>query len=344
MSELWSSFLTNRGGVVHKWTHYFSAYERHFARFKDTSCVVLEIGCFKGGSLQMWKRYFGPHAEIVGIDIEPACKQFEEDQIRIFIGDQADCAFLAKVIEDVGQPDIIIDDGSHVMRHVNASFDFLYPRLARNGVYLVEDLHTAYWDEYGGGFRKEGTFIERSKSLIDSLNVFHSRGAVPVDSFSRSTLSMHFYDSVVVFEKGNHRPTTAPQIGTQPDLPELAVEVLSTEPREHAPEGGNIDAASLSGDRRELRLVGWMPFGPPTPQQRIAVLVNTRVAAARAIRIERPDVARALVNQDLVLSGFELKMQVDKPERDEAVTVSVFATDGADRWTALCGGRRSLPG
>lgn len=213
MSELWHSFLTNRARVTHKWTHYFPIYERHFSRFKDSSCVVVEIGCGRGGSLQMWKRYFGPHASIVGIDIDPACKQFEEDQIQVFVGDQASTAFLGDVLAAVGQPDVVIDDGSHVMSHIGASFQFLYPKLAKNGVYLVEDLHTAYWEEFEGGYLRAGSFIENSKSMVDSLNAYHSRGAVAADEFARTTMSIHFYDSVVVFERGAHRLTNAPMIG-----------------------------------------------------------------------------------------------------------------------------------
>ena len=210
-----ASGFHNRDRVAHKWTHYFPIYERHFSRFKDTSCLVLEIGCEKGGSLQLWKKYFGPLADVVGIDIDPSCKQIEEDQIRVWIGDQSDTRFLEEVIEEIGQPDVVIDDGSHVMRHVRASFDFLYLRLSKNGVYVVEDMHTAYWNEYGGGYRQPDSFIEIAKSMIDSLNAFHSRGAVPVDEFARITTSMHFYDSVVVFERGVHRQTNAPRIGDE---------------------------------------------------------------------------------------------------------------------------------
>jgi len=213
MSELWHSFLTHSGREVNKWTHYLPVYERHFRRFQNTACLVLEIGCSWGGSLQMWKRYFGPQAEIVGLDIEPACKSAEEDQIRIFIGSQSDLAFLDRVIQTVGVPDIVIDDGSHVMKDVNATFEFLYPKLAKNGVYLVEDLHTAYMPEYGGGLRREGTFIEQAKARVDSLNAYFTQGAVPVDEFCRTTTSMHFYDSIVVFEKGVHKMSTAPKIG-----------------------------------------------------------------------------------------------------------------------------------
>ena len=213
MSELWHSFLTNKDRMIHKWTHYFPIYERHFDRFKNTSPLILEIGCGQGGSLQMWKKYFGPNAEIVGIDIKPDCQEYEEDQIRIFIGDQSDPIFLDRLLGEIGIPDIVIDDGSHVMRHVNASFDFLYPQVSKNGVYLVEDMHAAYWPELEGGYLQKESFIERSKGLVDSLNAYHSRGAVQVDGFTRNTTSIHFYDSVVVFEKGIHKVTSAPEIG-----------------------------------------------------------------------------------------------------------------------------------
>ena len=211
--NLWSSFLTNDGRLIHKWKHYFPIYERHFRDFVYKPVTFIEIGCGRGGSLQMWKRYFGPHARIVGIDILPECKQFEEDQIEIRIGAQQDPQFLESIVAEFGPPDIVLDDGSHIMSHVTASFEFLYPRVAKNGVYMVEDLHTAYWEEYEGGLRKPTTFIELSKNLVDELNADHSRGALAPTDFTKTTLSMHFYDSVTVFEKGVHTKKWAPQIG-----------------------------------------------------------------------------------------------------------------------------------
>jgi cephalosporin hydroxylase len=78
--------------------------------------------------------------------------------------------FLQSIVDEFGAPDIVLDDGSHMMTHVVASFEFLYPRIAKNGIYMVEDLHTAYWDEYEGGLHKPATFIELCKNLIDELN------------------------------------------------------------------------------------------------------------------------------------------------------------------------------
>jgi 23S rRNA U2552 (ribose-2'-O)-methylase RlmE/FtsJ len=213
--SLWSDFQTNTKRPIHKWKHYFPAYERHFSRFVNTDVLMIEIGCGEGGSLQMWKRYLGPHARIVGIDINPACQAFAEDQIDVRIGDQSDQAFLAEVLAEFGTPDIVLDDGSHVMSHIQASFDLLYPQVAKNGVYMVEDLHTAYWDEFEGGLKRKSSFIEHCKDLVDALNADHARNALEPTEFTRSTLSMHFYDSIVVFEKGRHTQKAAPKIGSR---------------------------------------------------------------------------------------------------------------------------------
>lgn len=207
---MWTDFLLNTDRPIHKWTHYFPVYEKHFSRFRNQSITFLEIGCGGGGSLQMWKRYFGPFAQIVGVDIEPACKAYEEDQIAVRIGNQNDADFMNGIIEEFGVPDIVLDDGSHNMDDILASFNAIYPRQHHNAIYCVEDLHTAYWDEYGGGLKREGTFIEVCKALIDQLNADHTRGELEPNRFTRETLSMHFYDSVVLFEKGRHIKKHAP--------------------------------------------------------------------------------------------------------------------------------------
>jgi hypothetical protein len=210
---LWSDFVTNDKRIIHKWKHYFPIYERHFKDFVFKPVTFFEIGCGLGGSLQMWKRYFGPHARIIGIDQNPECKKFEEDQVEIYIGEQQDVEFLQNVINAVGTPDIVLDDGSHVMSHVTTTFQFLYPRMLKNGIYMVEDLHTAYWEEFEGGLRKPSTFIELCKDLIDELNADHSRGALPPTQFTNTTLAIHFYDSVAVFEHGTHTRKVAPEMG-----------------------------------------------------------------------------------------------------------------------------------
>ena len=199
---LWQDFLTHDGHPIDKWAHYFPIYDRHFSWYANKSLTFLEIGVARGGSLQMWQRFFGPLAKIVGIDIRERSKSYEAPGTLVRIGDQADEQFLQSLIDEFGVPDIVLDDGSHQMEHIAKTFNFLYPKLPKNGVYMVEDLHTAYWDEFGGGVSKPETFINLSKEYIDRLNADHSRGQVVPNFITRQTFGISFYDSVVVFEKG----------------------------------------------------------------------------------------------------------------------------------------------
>lgn len=122
----------------------------------------------------------GPLAKIVGIDINEKCKAYEAPGISVRIGDQGDERFLQSVVDELGVPDIVLDDGSHQMEHIAKSFNYLYPKPPKNGVYMVEDLHTAYWEEFGGGVSKPDTFINMSKGFIDRLNADHTRGQVRI--------------------------------------------------------------------------------------------------------------------------------------------------------------------
>jgi hypothetical protein len=215
--ELWRDFLTHSGHPAHKWTHYFPVYERHFERYQNRPALFWEIGVGQGGSLQLWKQFLGPYAQIIGLDIEDK-HRYEEDQISIRTGDQSDPGFLQSVLDEFGPPDMVLDDGSHVMAHVAATFRHLYPKTAPGGVYLIEDLHTAYWPEYGGGLREPGSFMEIAKDLIDELNADHARAALEPTEFTASTLSIHFYDSIVVFERGRHGKKHAPHTGNPEEL------------------------------------------------------------------------------------------------------------------------------
>jgi len=201
--SLWHDFLTNDGKRMHKWVHYFPIYERHFSWYCNKTLTFLEIGVARGGSLPMWQRYFGPLAKIVGVDIDEKCKEHEAPGVFVRIGDQADVGFLQALIDEFGVPDVVLDDGSHRMDLTAATFRFLYPRMPKNAVYMVEDMHTAYWEEFGGGVAKPDTFINMAKGFVDQLNADHSRGQVTPDFITRQTFGISFYDSIVVLEKGD---------------------------------------------------------------------------------------------------------------------------------------------
>ncbi len=203
-------FLNNSHKRLHKWVHYFDIYERHFARFRGTSPVMLEIGVQGGGSLAMWKEYFGPGCHIIGVDINPKCKVHEAEGIEVFIGSQDDLDVINEIFSKYPKVDIVLDDGSHIMQHMIASFELMYDRIQPNGVYAVEDMHTCYWPKFGGGLKREGSFMEFVKNKLDEINAVHIKDALPVTDFTRFTDCIACYDSLVVFERRRQGLRQAP--------------------------------------------------------------------------------------------------------------------------------------
>ncbi len=216
MNDLEKYFRENKDRLIYKWNHYFDVYDRHFSAYRGKEITVVEIGVFQGGSLQMWKKYFGPKAKIYGIDINPACKDLEEENIKIFIGSQSDREFLREVKKQIPKIDILIDDGGHTMKQQIVSFEELFDHVKEDGVYLCEDLHTSYWLGYGGGHKRRRTFIEYSKDFVDDINAWHSeQSSLKVNEITKSVRSVHYYTSVVVMEKGRMEKPVESATGKQ---------------------------------------------------------------------------------------------------------------------------------
>ncbi|RYZ29580.1 MAG: class I SAM-dependent methyltransferase [Chitinophagaceae bacterium] len=202
MNKLREYFENNESNAMNKWMHYFDIYDRHLNKYVGKDITILEIGVFQGGSLKMWKEYFGDNVKIYAIDIYEKCKQFEEENVKIFIGSQSDRDFLRYVKTQMPPIDILIDDGGHYMDQQIVTFEELYDHIKPNGTYLCEDLHTSYWNNYGGGYKRPESFIEYSKEFIDKLHAWHSWDEkLQIDKFTRSTYSLHYYDSILVLEK-----------------------------------------------------------------------------------------------------------------------------------------------
>ncbi|MDQ0416858.1 cephalosporin hydroxylase [Croceifilum oryzae] len=218
MGRLMEYLESNKEGrIIQRWVHYFDIYERHLAKFVDKPVNVLEIGIYRGGSLPMWKHYFGEQATIYGMDINPGCKAFEEERVHVLIGDQGDPNFWRMIKPSLPTFDIIIDDGGHYMHQQILTFQELYSSMSPHGVYLVEDLHSSYMPEYGGALEKPDTFVEYSKKLIDQLHFFHEKFTPPPTEITKSTHSLHYYDSVLVVEKKPMNPPYARVIGEGQD-------------------------------------------------------------------------------------------------------------------------------
>jgi cephalosporin hydroxylase len=132
LTPMHEAFYSNTGPIVHKWRHYLSIYHRHLEKYRSQPFRLLEIGVYKGGSLLMWRRYFGEAATIYGIDIDESCAAHDGKGGHVRIGSQADPSFLLSVVRQMGGIDVVIDDGSHVAQHQRASFNTLFPMLSEN--------------------------------------------------------------------------------------------------------------------------------------------------------------------------------------------------------------------
>lgn len=224
-----------------KWEPYLHAYHTHFKRFRDTSLILVEVGVQSGGSIDMWRNYFGPGLRYYGIDINPPTQQFGNEWATIIIGDQSDPKFWKKLFKDhpelISNIDIFIDDGGHTMHQQIVTFQHAFPHVKLNGVYECEDLATSYTASFGGQPIKPGhgaggppgSFISLCKEMIDWLHCHFAAHGNPVEpkstcsefksgpladaGFVQSAYSLHFYSQILIVEKARVVPPTWIEIG-----------------------------------------------------------------------------------------------------------------------------------
>ena len=207
--DLLDIYAGNEAVSVHKWHHYLPVYDRYFSRYRGTPVKFLEIGVNNGGSLQMWRRYLGADAVLCGIDINPDCAQYDGQSGMVRIGSQDDPDFLAKVVEEMGGVDVVLDDGSHRMPHIEKSLRVLFPLLTDGGTYMIEDLHTSYYPRFGGGFDAPANFFNTVRRLVDDMHGwYHNNKRLAVPEMAREFSGLHIHDSIVVIDKAAvQRPT-----------------------------------------------------------------------------------------------------------------------------------------
>ena len=209
LTDLAMKYGSDKAGA-HQYTQH---YERYFTPVRKAPLNILEIGVGgydakdKGGaSLYMWRDYF-PCASIYGIDIYDK-SGLEGERIKIFRGDQADEDFLNHVGNTIGPIDIIIDDGSHVNRHVIKTFKTLFQHLRARGIYAVEDVQTSYWPEQGGNsfsLSNPATIMGYFKSLTDGLNYQElDNPFYEATALDKSITNISFYHNLIFITKGDN--------------------------------------------------------------------------------------------------------------------------------------------
>lgn len=91
-----------------------------------------------GASLRAWRDYFA-NGDIVGMDVQPDTMIRGEDRIYTILADSTNG--MQMMGWPLGQFDVIIDDGSHLVEHQLATLGNLYRRVFPGGLYIIEDVN-----------------------------------------------------------------------------------------------------------------------------------------------------------------------------------------------------------
>ena len=188
------------GPGLWKWLHYFDIYHRHFKQFVGREVHVLEVGIYSGGSLGMWREYFGKGCHIYGVDIEPACMAYKSDGIDVFIGDQSDRNFWKRFRDSVPKVDILIDDGGHAPEQQRVTLEEMLPHIQPGGVYLCEDIvgSANNFSAFASGLASDLNVYKRKEEIFDAP-------AIPT-GYQTAVSSITQYPFVTVIEKHAHNP------------------------------------------------------------------------------------------------------------------------------------------
>lgn len=180
-----------------KHSSYFQVYEELLSKYRGKSITFVEIGVFNGGSLFMWRDYFGPAARIIGIDFNPEAKKWEKDGFEIFIGSQSDHDFWDNFFKTVGDVDVVLDDGGHTNEQQIVTTVRCIPHIRDKGMLIVEDTHSAYMKSYGNPSRY--TFINYVRKLTDAINSRFPGVNVSDNPLKNLVYSIGIYESIVSF-------------------------------------------------------------------------------------------------------------------------------------------------
>lgn len=181
---LQTHYARHDGKISDKWKSYLEFFDEIFAPYKDQPIRILEIGIQNGGSLEIWARYFTRAEHIIGCDIAPAAAElsFADSRIEVIVGDANLPVSFSRIRAISDGFDIIIDDGSHCSNDIVRSFALYFSILREGGLYIAEDLHCAYWQEFQGGLEAPFSSVNFFKRLVDLVNREHWGGSLKSDA------------------------------------------------------------------------------------------------------------------------------------------------------------------
>ena len=184
-----------------KYEKYFNIYDEILSDYRGKDITFVEIGVLDGGSLEIWKKYFGKNAKIIGIDLNPKSKKFEQEGIEIFLGDQSDKNFWESFFKKIGKVDIIIDDGGHTNKQQIVTTINSVKNINNGGMLIIEDTHTSYIREYGNPHKY--SFVNFSKKIIDDINYTFFPSSSVLKKFqlslNKEIYSIRYFESFCIF-------------------------------------------------------------------------------------------------------------------------------------------------
>jgi GT2 family glycosyltransferase len=168
-------YAEHTGKVSDKWSLYLTEFDRLFDGYREKSICLLEIGIQNGGSLEIWSKYFSNASALIGCDINPDCARlsYDDPRVSVIVGDANAPDVCERVFQRSPQFDIVIDDGSHLSSDIIKSFALYFPRIVDGGVFIAEDLHCSYWEQFQGGLFDPYSSITFFKRLADIISHEH---------------------------------------------------------------------------------------------------------------------------------------------------------------------------
>jgi len=179
-----------------KFDTYFPVYERLFSPLRGRSVTFVEVGVLGGGSLEMWRRFFGDQARIIGVDFNENARSLERDGFEIFIGSQSDVELWRRVFAAVGEVDVILDDGGHTTLQQVTTLVECLPHVRDGGLVVVEDVHSSYLPQFGNPSR--GSFASMVSRWSESIHRRYFEDPVSA-SFAQAVYSLEVFSSIVAF-------------------------------------------------------------------------------------------------------------------------------------------------
>tara|TARA_B100001057_G_scaffold387712_1_gene394974 strand:+ start:3290 stop:4138 length:849 start_codon:yes stop_codon:yes gene_type:complete len=180
-----------------KWDNYFEIYSNILDKYINKKITFVEVGVGNGGSLFMWKKFFGHRARIIGIELNPEAKKLEKNGFEIFIGDQANPNFWKNFYKQVGKIDILLDDGGHKNIQQITTFMESIRYIKKGGKIIVEDTHTSFMKKKGFKNPSQYSFINFCIHLIENMHRRNPMLEKNLNYYSKKIKQINFYDSVV---------------------------------------------------------------------------------------------------------------------------------------------------